>query len=287
MKSACIVCDQPLLPGLRPWHRYCRGCGYEASALQPAINVDGAHEHVDEAARESGLRELRQQNFRRILEVLAGLTRPGPARLLDVGAAHGWFLELARLRFETLGIEPDRAVCAATLKLGLPVRAGYFPQALTDEERFDVIVFNDVIEHIPPIDQTLASCYAHLNESGLLVLNVPSSRGFYYRASKALARLSFGQFFSRMWQEGFPSPHVHYFAPSNLSRLVTACGFELVHSEGLKSVLTDGLYDRIAYSKGGRSMALLLTYFAVAATVPIIRLFPSDIELLVFRKRDR
>ncbi len=44
---------------------------------------------------------------------------------------------------------------------GLPARKGYFPDALDKKEKFDVIVFNDVIEHIPNIEGALASCFQH------------------------------------------------------------------------------------------------------------------------------
>lgn len=89
---------------------------------------------------------------------------------------------------------------------GLPVRPGYFPDALTPDESFDAIVFNDVIEHIPDIASALDACNARLSENGLLVLNLPNSRGFFYRLSKIFARLGWRNPFNRLWQKDLPSP---------------------------------------------------------------------------------
>lgn len=59
----------------------------------------------------------------------------------------------------------------------VPVRAGYFPDTLQQNEAFDVIVVNDVIDHIPKIGDALSACVARLNPEGLLVLNLPTSMG--------------------------------------------------------------------------------------------------------------
>ena len=148
-------------------------------------------------------------------------------QLLDVGCAHGWFIERASSRFDVTGIEPDAGVAAATRARGLPVRSGFFPDVLGPDECFDVIVFNDVLEHIPDINTTLVACWQHLAPGGCVIVNAPSSRGLLYRLSVLLARTGLGRAFDRMWQLGFPSPHVHYFATTNLVLLAHKAGFEM------------------------------------------------------------
>src|SRR5690606_11668960 len=101
----------------------------------------------------------------------------------------------------------------------------YFPDALAPGERFDAIVFNDVIEHIPDIGRALAACRERLAPGGMLLLNLPSSSGVFYRASKLLRRLGVAGHFERMWQKGLPSPHLHYVDPTNLARLLDRAGF--------------------------------------------------------------
>ena len=281
---ACIVCGTPQTAGLAGWHASCHECGYESAALQGAINEKTAGAPVDEDERELGLKALRQENFRDIVDIAVRLARPGARKLLDVGCAHGWFLETARERFEALGIEPDAVVGGRTAARGLPVRPGYFPDALAAGERFDVIVFNDVIEHIPDIRAALDACHARLEEGGLLILNLPNSAGFFYRLSKAFARMGWRSPFERLWQKDLPSPHVHYFRPANLERLVARHGFERLHSGELPSLRAKGLLERIRCAGNISGPSLYLQYAAVMCALPLLRLFPSDIIVSVFRK---
>jgi SAM-dependent methyltransferase len=282
--ASCIVCGSPQSAGLAGWHAACRACGYESAALEGTINAAPAGSPVDEDEREVGLKALRQENFRDIVAIARRYARARARRLLDVGCAHGWFLEIARDHFEVLGIEPDAVVGGRTAARGLPVREGYFPDALREGERFDVIVFNDVIEHIPDIRAALAACHARLGEEGILILNLPNSAGFFYRLSKLFSRVGWTGPFDRLWQKDLPSPHVHYFEPGNLARLVGKHGFVQVHSQELPSLRARGLLERMRCAGNIAGPALYLQYVAVLCTLPLLRAFPSDIVVSVFRK---
>jgi SAM-dependent methyltransferase len=263
----------------------CPYCGYESAALEPTIGDEQAHARVDELDREVALKALRRENNAAIIAAVSVLVPPGSGRprLLDVGSAHGWFLEQARERFQVLGIEPDEAVAARARASGLPVRVGYFPDALCDNERFDGIVFNDCIEHIPAIDAALVSCRERLSSGGLLVLNLPSTNGVFYRLSRLLARVGFGGPFDRMWQKGLPSPHVHYFDEAGLRRVVERHGFERVLSFALPSLRAAGLLQRLRFTGNTSRPMLYLKYIALIAAIPVLRVLPSDIMVGVFR----
>jgi 2-polyprenyl-3-methyl-5-hydroxy-6-metoxy-1,4-benzoquinol methylase len=280
----CPVCQTPCQAGLEPWHFVCPACKYEGTSLEPTINVQAMHDVVDEEERERGLRAIRTENFRDLISLIRPMTKPTGRKLLEVGCAHGWFLEEVGTEFQSLGIEPDDHVRAATLKKGLRVVGGYFPDALGPDDKFDVIVFNDVIEHIPSIKDALDACQARMNEGGILVLNLPNSRGFFYLLSKVLARVGWSSPFRRLWQENLPSPHVHYFAPDNLTRLVQQTG--LVHEKTveLPSVRVKGLWDRLSCARNVSTVNLLVQYFGILAVAPVLRLFPSDISVGVYRK---
>lgn len=279
----CIVCGQAKVAGLTPWHAFCNQCGYESAALAGAINAapDG---QLDEQQREAGLKALRQENFRVIVDIARRHARPGARRLLDVGCAHGWFLETAAGQFDVLGVEPDENVGRRTAARGLPVREGYFPDVLADGETFDVIVFNDVIEHIPAIDAALDACHERLSPEGILILNLPSSKGFFYRLSKLFAGVGWRSPFDRLWQKDLPSPHVHYFAPANLELLLSRHGFRQVHAQELPSLRAKGLLERMRCTGTTTGLALYLQYLAVLCAIPVLRAFPSDIVVGVFRK---
>ncbi len=282
----CIVCYSPLKAGLSAWHHTCPACAYESAELAVAINHGAERAELDEDVREVSLKALRQENFRTVVALTRQFAAPRARSLLDVGSAHGWFLETAAGAFDAVGIEPDEAVATRASARGLPTRIGYFPHALDDGERFDIIVFNDVIEHVPDIRTALRDCYQRLTPDGTLVLNLPSSRGMFYRLSKLFARVGLHGPFSRLWQKGMPSPHVHYFNAANLTRLVEREGFALRHCSELAAARKEGLWQRLTFFGNASRAKAALQYAGIRwGLLPLMGLFPSDIIVCIFRKR--
>jgi 2-polyprenyl-3-methyl-5-hydroxy-6-metoxy-1,4-benzoquinol methylase len=282
--ETCPVCGNQLSVGYSSWHLLCGRCAYERADFQPAINLDSAHRLIDEPAREKGIRELRIGNFRKLLAHIKSL-KPGGGRLLDVGCAHGWFLEAARNDFDVLGLEPDRSVFETTSRRGLSVRLGYFPGLLDESQRFDVIVFNYVIEHIPDIEGILASCRRQLNDDGVLVLNLPSSAGVFYRLSKIFCRLGYPGFFERLWQKNLHSPHLHYFSPSNLVALLQSRNFDVQDKGRLATLRLDGLYTRVSYIDTLGFIGRVIVCIGAALSLPPIAMLPSDIFFVIATPR--
>ena len=281
---ACIVCGNTQVAGLTGWHATCPACHYESAALNVTINAHNGPA-VDEAEREAGLKALRLENFRTIVAWARRHVTAGRPRLLDVGSAHGWFLETAQGQFDVLGVEPDAVVGGRAAARGLPVRSGYFPDVLQDGERFDVIVFNDVIEHIPDIRSALEACHARLDAGGILILNLPNSRGFFYRLSKLIARLGWRAPFERLWQKDLPSPHVHYFNSHNLEQLVKGQGFDVAEAAELPALRAKGLLERLRCAGNVPVLSLYVQYVAIMCAIPVLRMFPSDIIVGVFKKK--
>jgi SAM-dependent methyltransferase len=279
-KEYCSVCQNELSVFCVPWSLHCTHCGYEKSNLLPQINSQCAHELINEDSREIGLKKLRSHNFYKIMETINSL-KPNGGRLLEVGCAHGWFLEIARNHFEVFGLEPDNNFYIAACQRNLPVRMGYFPDAIKESEKFDVIVFNDVIEHIKDINKIILFCHQCLNKTGLLVLNLPSSNGLFYKLSKMLGRVGIMSLFERLWQKDLPSPHLHYFNPHNLTCLLRKNKFEIRKQGSLASIALSGLYTRISYTGNLNIMVRLFIYMTVAMFIPIMKLLPKDIMYIV------
>jgi 2-polyprenyl-3-methyl-5-hydroxy-6-metoxy-1,4-benzoquinol methylase len=271
---------------LKDWHRECGSCSYEGSDLEPHIQAQSEGGDLDETARETSLETLRKENFRHLRDRIQDhLAEAGRRKsLLDVGCAHGWFIEQCRDGFDVIGIEPDLAVAQATKHRGLPVRTGYFPDAVATGERFDVITFNDVLEHIPDLGATMEACRTHLGQDGLLVVNAPSRQGVFYQLSRLLARLGVPGPFERMWQKGFPSPHVHYFDTATMSSIASRHGFVLASRSTLPSVSVKGLYSRIRYSRNVSPLKAGAIASVVTALSPFLRILPADISVWIFRR---
>jgi len=280
----CPAClSGQLKSGLAIWHRVCCDCCYECSDLDIRINAPDAQELLNETTRLSGLESVRKTNFKLLCETLK-LSKTAGGKLLDVGAAHGWFLDEARPHFRTFAIEPDKKFEQALVLSGHQAKIGFFPDVLETNELFDVIVFNDVFEHIPNTSLTLDACRKHLNNEGLLLINCPSSSGIVYRIARTLKTLRVDLFFSRMWQTGLPSPHVHYFNPRNLETLLKNHGFTVTAKGRLVTLARDGLKERITYTGSYSPLFVQLICWCALALMPIFRLLPPDIIYCIARK---
>jgi SAM-dependent methyltransferase len=265
-----------------PWYSRCPGCGFRRSTL---LDEAPDRDPIDERRRAAGLSGLRQQNFARIVDVLARLHEPRGTRLLDVGCAHGWFLDAAAARgFQTLGLDPDDAVAAQARARGHAVRSGLFP-ADAPGELVDVVTFHDTFEHLADAGAALAWCRSHVRPGGLLVINLPTSDGAIYRAAETIASLGVRGPLERLWQKGFPSPHVSYFTATTLARLARAHGFEEVHRESIPAFALRGLWPRLAYDRRLPLPATALLWTGIVALTPVLRALPADTFFGVFRRR--
>lgn len=147
-RTECANCHTALV-----WdgdYSCCTGCGLWHSCLQPRVLDEQAWASLDETARGVALPTLRRTNFRLLLDQLELLDSQHRGRLLDIGCAHGWFLEQAHARgFDCSGLEPDPRLASQARQHGNHVREGFFPEALAADERFDMLVFNDVSSICP------------------------------------------------------------------------------------------------------------------------------------------
>jgi 2-polyprenyl-3-methyl-5-hydroxy-6-metoxy-1,4-benzoquinol methylase len=102
-----------------------------------------------------------------------------PGRVLDVGCSRGAFgLELKRLQpsRSVYGIEPTAAVSFARQRLDAVVQ-GLFPDDVPAAwGRFEVLCFNDVLEHMVDPWTVLANCKSFITPGGCVVASIPNVR---------------------------------------------------------------------------------------------------------------
>jgi hypothetical protein len=117
----------------------------------------------------------------------------------------------------------------------------------------------------------------------LLVLNLPNSRGTLFRTAALLDSIGLSGPYERLWQKGFPSPHLSYFHPAALSRLAEREGFAEIHRGRLASIDIDDLWQRLRYDRSTGIAALAFLWCGIALAAPFLLVLPGDISLQIFR----
>jgi len=267
------------------WLCRCPRCGFLASTLESQAGVPADGAVLDEQRRERALRPLRTRAFSRMLQRLGRYRPLRDARLLDVGSAHGWFLDAGRAAgLVVTGVEPDVGVSRTSTQRGHRVLHGLFPQAVPPDERFDVISFHDTLEHFPDPGAAISSARRLLHPRGVLLVSLPSRLGIFYRAAQVASFLGVDAPLERLWQKGFPSPHLAYFAPEEFHAWVARHGFRFLWSQALPSLAWHGLWDRVSYGRGVGTAGNVLAFAAAAAMVPFLRALPPDTIFAIYER---
>ena len=224
----CIVCGRedaaaPLYPGILK----CGACGYvfadmrltdeELFELYNEEFFTGA-EFSDYAA---DARFFRKNFILRLRELERFLDPARHRRLLEIGSAYGFFLDVARDRFaRAQGIDiTDEGVRYARDELKLDVvQADFLAHDYGAAERFDVVCMWDTIEHLREPQRYVEKIAAHTDRGALLALTTADIESFN-------ARLRRGK-----WRMIHPPTHLHYFSPKSIAQLLDAHGFDVIYN---------------------------------------------------------
>lgn len=164
---------------------------------------------------------------RGLLDRLQSLTIPTERRLLEIGGGSGGFLEQAAASgFRSQGIERCEPAGKPATDRGCVVRTGRFPQGLGDDERFDIIVVNGMLDQVPDPLRFLAACRRHVRPGGLVAIHVPDARSLSFNLARLAAAVGVTGPWQRVWRMHARVSRRHFFSPASLEGLCVASGFE-------------------------------------------------------------
>lgn len=192
----------------------CQDCGHIfANPCPPPGAVAQLYRQIKDPAYEEEAMG-RAQNFKPILNQLERFF-PQKGILLDVGAATGIFLALARDRgWKVSGIEPSLwAVDVAAKKYNLHLIPNSFEEAELPANHFQVISMIDFIEHIPQPLEAVRKAARLLQSNGVLVIVTPNIESLAARVA------------GKKWWHFRPA-HLAFFTDSSLKELLERSGFQ-------------------------------------------------------------
>jgi 2-polyprenyl-3-methyl-5-hydroxy-6-metoxy-1,4-benzoquinol methylase len=143
-------------------------------------------------------------------------TKPG-TRVLDYGCGAGLsLLELRKLGADGYGLEADPNVRQVADALKLRIHIGSIDDDPYPGVRFDLIVLNQVLEHVPQPDRLLAKLATRLKSGGCVALSFPNSASFYARR------------FGRDWINWHVPYHLHHFHPRSTRLFLARHGWRVL-----------------------------------------------------------
>lgn len=179
--------------------------------------------------------------------------------LLDIGAATGFFMDLARKRgFRVKGVELSDYAAKKGREKGLDVFTGDLISANFKNEQFDIITMFDVIEHVPDPTGFVKEASRLLKKDGLLLINTPDAQSFW------------AKILGSKWQLIMPPEHIHYFSPKNLGDYLSKNGFKVELSTKIGKWFTLQYILKMLYKWQG---------YRIFLTGPFLNKFLSKVSL--------
>lgn len=155
---------------------------------------------------------------------------------LDVGCGRGGFGTALRRVLgpdaTIVGIEPVPQQAEKARSSGFDeVIDGYYPDALQGrDDRFDLICFNDVLEHIVEPWQTLQQTHDHLNPGGRVLAAIPNVRYLPVVTGLIAGRWEYQD------MGVLDRTHVRFFTRKSMLQMFADAGFEIESVRGANPV---------------------------------------------------
>ena len=144
-------------------------------------------------------------------------------RLLDVGCARGHLsAALANQGWNVTGIEYDASDAALAKDAGINVIVGTAEEALASlNEKFDVIVFADVLEHFVHPLEVLKLATTRLAPNGRIVISIPNVAHLTVRLQLLLGSFTYTD------RGILDRTHLHFYTKKTLKEMVANAGLSI------------------------------------------------------------
>ncbi len=189
------------------------------------------------------------QNMKKFLSQLKKYKPSG--KLLDVGCAMGFFVELALgSGYDAYGFDPSEYAAGYAKRVlngrieHTTIRTSHYPK-----KSFDIITMFDVIEHLGDPGQDLEKLSTYLKDDGILLIATGNAESL---SAKILRR---------RWTFYTPPQHLFFFTKKNFETLLAQYGFTPIYWFGIGKWLSLRYVLHLARSNGESRFAKILYPF--------------------------
>ena len=168
--------------------------------------------------------------YRSARQELLPLVPSSVSRALDVGCGAGEFGQLLRQSrgIEVHGVEPDREAAALAKENLDYVYEHCWDGALEPIAAYDIVFFNDSIEHMENPSDALSLSRKFLSTHGFVFCSIPNFR-FFANLEHLLLEKDF-----RYEKDGIrDQTHLRFFTRKSILRMFESCGFDVQQCIGI------------------------------------------------------
>lgn len=164
------------------------------------------------------------------------------SRVLEIGCSYGTFRKNLTMPHEYWGVEPNKSVAAAASHNLDKVLIGLYDEVVNQlpDHFFDLIICNDVIEHLADPDQFLEAIKCKMSSDSYLVGSIPNVRHISNLKSLLLYK---------DWQYEdagiLDRTHLKFFTEKSLRRLFHCHHYEVEMLSGINDVSSRGFFPRM------------------------------------------
>ncbi len=215
----------------------CRGCGLVY--VNPRLKFEVLEEMYNDNEISSidyylQNRKNDEKTFDIRLKAIEKHIKPG--KLLDVGSGIGVLLNQAKKRgWDPYGIDIKRdSISFAKQQFCVNANVSTLEDAGFENNFFDAIVMNDLIEHVSNPINTLKIANKLLKSDGLIFLSTPNIESLMAKV------------FGAHWLHLKPNEHIYYFSPSTMSLVLEKAGFKMLYCRSFGRVRSlDTIFSKI------------------------------------------
>ena len=223
----CIICNDHNYSEIYKGILECSSCGYifadshlsdqELENLYDKNYFFGEeyHDYLSDA-------KVLEKNFKlRLKTLLRFIKPPGSLKLLEIGCAYGFFLNLAKDLFAVaLGIDISRdGIKHASNNLRVNAIHGDFLKYDFRKQQFDVVCVWDAIEHLRDPHLYLEKISKHAAKNSILAITTGDIKSVNARFRK------------KNWRLLHPPTHLHYFSKETITRLLNKYDYDVVYNK--------------------------------------------------------
>jgi len=180
------------------------------------------------------------------IQVISSLLDISKSRILDVGCGKAKFLyQLKKLGASVVGLEVDKDAVSFAKEIGIESIHGGNIESYNDEQGFDLITLNDLIEHPLNPYELLRKSTELLNKDGFILIWTPNGDRINVDSDKVTLRVDL--------------EHLQYLGSRACKYITQTLPLEIIHYETLGYPSLDGITNKTSVTTKKLSIFLKST----------------------------